>query len=358
MEITYPFARVFTDSTNKLNVFFLHDAEHSTFEQIGGIGDGIVDFCELDFSEVRGKIQALETMTAANDDFEEIKAGILEAVDLLKNRHSYVHFFLNSEVVRTLWVSDKSKEEQICYLLFLFRYYFDLQKVYSEALEFCLNMQVLAEHTLSERYIMFCNLHPDFTQHMLHSMYGIAPVAHGQFDTSKLIQFDDPGEVDVKRVLQDIHRDSDYTVSLWQYFVIQSLEEMLYLEFMEMIKRGIRIKRCILCDRYFLLADKRKRDYCDRPYKDKRTCKQIGAKQRFTQSVEQDSFLQEFQRIYNRMYSRYYRMDSWETDHSTNKMTEEEFKSWIADASKARQEYKSGRISGEEMLGRISKKTE
>ena len=84
---------------------------------------------------------------------------------------------------------------------------------------------------------------------------------------------------------------------------------MLYLEFMEMVKRGIHIKRCELCDRYFVLADKRKRDYCYRIYKNNRTCKQIDAKQKFNQSVEQDSFLREFQRIYNRMYSRYYRMD-------------------------------------------------
>lgn len=181
-------------------------------------------------------------------------------------------------------MSDKSIEEQISYLLFLFHYYFDLRKVYSEALEFCLNMQILTEHTISERYIMFCNLHPHFIQHTFRSMYGLAPVAHGQFDTSKRIQLDDPGEVDVKKVLQNIHRNCDYSVSLWQFFAIQSLEEMLYLEFMEMMKRGIRVKRCALCDRDYVLADRRKRDYCDRPYKGKRTCKQIGAKQKFNLS--------------------------------------------------------------------------
>ncbi|HBC30276.1 MAG TPA: hypothetical protein DC024_03365 [Clostridiales bacterium] len=122
-----------------------------------------------------------------------------------------------------------------------------------------------------------------------------------------------------------------------------------------MTKRGIRIKRCGLCDRYFVLADKRKRDYCDRIYKGKRTCKQIGAKQKFNQSVEQDSFLQEFQRIYNRMYSRYYRMDAWDSDRQTNKMTEEQFKAWISAASKARQEYKAGVISGRELLKRIDR---
>ncbi len=58
MEITYPFAKVFVDSTNKLNLFFLYDVEHSTFQQIGEIGTGIVDFCEFDFTQVQKKIQA------------------------------------------------------------------------------------------------------------------------------------------------------------------------------------------------------------------------------------------------------------------------------------------------------------
>ena len=354
MEITYPFAKVFTDSTSKLNVFFLHDAEHSIFQQLGDIGTDIVDFCELDFSELQKKMQALETMAVSNACIEDIRAGFYEVVDLLKGKHSYAHFFLSSEVVRTFWSSNKSTEEQMGYLLFLLQYYFDLQKVYSEALEFCLNTQVLTEYSLSERYVMFCNLHPNFTQHMLRSMYGVAPIANEQFDISKLIQFDNPAEVDTKKVLQNIHRDSDYAVSMWQYFAIQSLEEMLYLELMEMIKRGIRVKHCALCDRYFVLADKRRRDYCDRLYDGKRTCKQIGAKKKFNQSVEDDTCLQEFQRIYNRMYSRYYRMDAWDSDRQTNKLTEEQFKAWIAEASKARQAYKAGDISGEEMLKRLS----
>jgi hypothetical protein len=354
MEITYPFAKVFTDSTNKMNVFFLHDTEHSTFQQIGDIGTGIVDFCELDFSAMVEKVKALETVEVTNANFEDIKKVYCNAVNLLKEKHSYAHFFLNSDLFRNFYNADRSEGEKVSYANFLIQYYINLQTVYVEALEFCLYTQVLTEYTLPERYVMFCNLHPNFIQHILRSMYAIAPITHGKFDTSKLIRFNDPAEVDTKKVLQNIHRDSDYSVSMWQYFAIQSLEEMLYLEFMEMIKRGIRIKRCGLCDRYFVLADKRKRDYCDRIYKGKRTCKQIGAKQKFNQSVEQDSFLQEFQRIYNRMYSRYYRMDAWDSERQTNKMTEEQFKAWTDMASKARLEYRQGIISGNDLLEQIS----
>lgn len=65
--------------------------------------------------------------------------------------------------------------------------------------------------------------------------------------------------------------------------------------------------------------------------------------------------MQEFQRIYNRMYSRYYLMDAWDSDRQTNKLTEEQFKAWVSEASKARQAYKARDISGEEMIRLISK---
>ena len=64
MEITYPFAKVFTDTTNKLNVFFLHDTEHSTFQQLEDMGIGIVDFCELDFSELQSQDHRLSRWLA------------------------------------------------------------------------------------------------------------------------------------------------------------------------------------------------------------------------------------------------------------------------------------------------------
>ncbi|OPX92032.1 MAG: hypothetical protein A4E52_00176 [Pelotomaculum sp. PtaB.Bin013] len=353
MEITYPFTKVFTDITNKLSVFFLHDAGHSKFQQIGDIGAGIVDFCELDFLAAMEKIKALETEKVTNANFEVEKQIYWEAVDLLKEKHSYAHFFLNGDLLRNFYNPDRPEDEKIGYANFLFQYYMNLQTTYAEALEFCLSNEVLPEYTLPERYMMFCSLHPDFTHHILRSMYGVAPVARGKFDSEKVIQFNDPKDVDTKSVLQDIHRDSEHSVSMWQYFAIQSLEEMLYLEFMEMVKRGIRIKRCGLCDRYFVLADKRKRDYCDRIFENGRTCKQLGAKKRFHENVEADIYLQEFQRIYNRMYSRYYRMDAWDSDHKTNKLTEAEFKSWTDMASNARQEYKRRMIGGEEMLKRI-----
>ena len=43
-------------------------------------------------------------------------------------------------------------------------------------------------------------------------------------------------------------------------------------------------------------------------------------------------------------------IDAWDSDRQTNKLTEEQFKAWVREASKVRQEYKTGDISGEQML--------
>ncbi len=353
MSITHPYAKVFVDSTSKLNSFFCHDAAHTTFEQIGDMGCGIVDFCEMDFSLAVEKIKTVKPDEVTVDNFEMMKRICWEAVDLLKEQHRYVTFFLNAELVRNFYVSDLTMAKKMVFPTVLFDYYIKLQGDYTDALELCLSSEVLPQYTLPERFVMLCNLKPHFTQYILQSMYAIAPITHGKFNTDKLIQFNDPAEVDTRSVLRNIHQDSAQAVSLWQYFAVQSMEEMLYLELVEMVKRGIRVKRCGLCDRYFVLADKRRRDYCDRVYKNGRTCKQLGAKLKFNETVDNDMYLQEFERVYNRMYSRYYRMDAWDSDRQTNKMGEVQFKAWTDAASQARRAYKAGEISGEDLVRRI-----
>lgn len=53
----------------------------------------------------------------------------------------------------------------------------------------------------------------------------------------------------------------------------------------------------------------------------------------------------------------FYRMDAWDTERQTNKLTEEDFKTWTEMASKMRLAYKQGEISGEDLIKKISEKT-
>ncbi len=357
MEVSYPLARVFCDKTNNLNVFFDEEPTVNRFVQLKDIGKNIVEFCELDFSECFTAIKKLDTKSVPSN-FEDIKKSLWDIVDLLKGKHPYVHFFLNSQMVKTYYDTSQTKYEQIDFIIFLFSYYADLQNLYRDALKICLDEEVLTEFTLPERFLMFGNAYPDYNKYMLVARYGIAPISFGEFDSDRIVRYNDPSEVDTRKVLADIHRDSQTPINMSCYFMIQNLDEMLYLEFMEMLKRGISVKHCALCDKYFVLADKRKREYCDRIYKENRTCKQVGAKLKFNQSVEEDKFLQEFQTIYNRMYSRYYRIDAWDSDRDTNKISNSEFRNWSDLASKLKRKYKQKEISGEDMIAAVLEQIE
>ena len=102
MDITYPFARVFTDKTNNLNVFFDESPTSNRFEQLKDIGKCVVEFCELDFSECLEELKKLDTKLVSSD-FEDIQNRLWYIVDLLKDKHPYAQFFLNSQMVLTFY---------------------------------------------------------------------------------------------------------------------------------------------------------------------------------------------------------------------------------------------------------------
>ena len=131
---------------------------------------------------------------------------------------------------------------------------------------------------------------------------------------------------------------------------IESLEEMLYFEFIEMLKQGLNVKKCKLCGRYFILSNQHETYFCDRIYSGKRTCKQVGTKRDYDAKVESDSVLQEYQRIYKRYYSR----GEMPFEKNPNgKFYGMSFKEWSAIASGVRRLYDGGEITGEELIGEI-----
>ena len=183
--------------------------------------------------------------------------------------------------------------------------------------------------------------------------YTILPKKKGKVDIDTLRDIQDWKLTEQDDLLEIMHHEVD-GVSLMPYYLIEYLDEMLFFEFTEMLKNGQYVKRCKLCGRYFVLTDQRKRDFCDRPYKGKRTCKQVGAKLFFEKGIEADAFLQQYLTEYNKVYSRRYRAaGKYAGEHSGKDLNEEQFKTWSAAASQARRDYVGGNISGEEMLARV-----
>ena len=102
------------------------------------------------------------------------------------------------------------------------------------------------------------------------------------------------------------------------------------------------------------MTDKRKRDFCDRPYNGNRTCKQVGAKLFYDQGIQGNDYLLAFLTEYNKVYSRRYRADGKSPEEFSGKdMSSEEYARWAKLARQARSNYLDGKITGEEMLEKI-----
>lgn len=77
--------------------------------------------------------------------------------------------------------------------------------------------------------------------------------------------------------MEQLHKNKT-GVSLLPHYFVETLDEMLTFELLEMLKRGYTVKCCRNCGKYFIQTDKRKRFYCSRKDENGRTCQQKGSK--------------------------------------------------------------------------------
>lgn len=356
----YPHVRVFYGSDGLIHFMPFTDAIHNGQYAEKHIGQGLIDFTELDLSEYRLLLDTTKGIPLTMEHYQEIRNAVYDVAETLKQKHSYAFFFLvgllNNILKTPIYYKDDIDAEQLKQLAICLEELervLELQEVFREAVDMCLDRENRPDKIMSERLCAFVAGHPEFGDAAVKMQYAILPKKKGKVDIDTLRDIHDWKLTEREDLLEIMHQDGE-GVSLMPYYLIEYLDEMLFFEFTEMLKNGQYVKRCKLCGRYFVLADKRKRDFCDRQYKGRRTCRQVGAKLFFEKGLEADRFLQQYLTEYNKVYSRRYRAaGKYAEEHSGKDLTEEQFKAWSAAASQARCDYVEGNISGDEMLARV-----
>ena len=356
----YPYIRVFYGSDGLAYFMSFTDAEHNGQYAEKHIGQGLIDFVELDLSKYRLWLASAKSIPLTMEHYQEVRDAVYDVAETLKHKHSYAFFFLvgllNNIVNTPIYYKadiDAERLKQLAVCLGELERVIELQEIFREAVNMCLNRESRPDKIMSERLSEFMMGHPEFGDATVKMQYAILPKKKGKVDIDTLRDIHDWKLTEQDDLLEIMHQDGE-GVSLMPYYLIEYLDEMLFFEFTEMLKNGQYVKCCKLCGRYFVLTDKRKRDFCDRPYKGKRTCKQVGAKLFFEKGIEADTFLLQYLTEYNKVYSRRYRAaGKYAGEHSGRDLTEEQFKAWSSAASQARRDYVEGKISGEEMLARV-----
>lgn len=105
---------------------------------------------------------------------------------------------------------------------------------------------------------------------------------------------------------------------------------------------------CENCNRLFVPKTKKKTLYCDRVFKDGKTCKQIGPTQKYKMLAENDIVLKTFEKEKNKMYKRMERTQSFgETPKS---VSYDEYMDWLNKAINAKNMYLNNELTEIEVL--------
>lgn len=108
---------------------------------------------------------------------------------------------------------------------------------------------------------------------------------------------------------------------------------------------------CELCNRLFIPKTKKKTLYCDRVFKDGKTCKQIGPTQKYKTLAENDLVLKTFEKEKNKMYKRMERNYSFgETPKS---ITNDDYNAWLSNAVYVKNLYLNNELTEKEALEMI-----
>ena len=117
-------------------------------------------------------------------------------------------------------------------------------------------------------------------------------------------------------------------------------------ELFKVIQNNFVINKCENCGRLFIpitssnnpnQKGRNDQKYCNTPYLDTgKTCKEIGATNKYKEKVEDSAILKEYKKEYKKIYGRHYSYPK--------KFTEKQFKQWSKKATQLRDSYDDSQI--------------
>ncbi len=122
-------------------------------------------------------------------------------------------------------------------------------------------------------------------------------------------------------------------------YELSRLDEALVLEFEQMLRMNLRMKRCKNCGRYFVLKGNYPTDYCDKiPQGESKSCQTIAATGKYAQKLNECPPLAIYNKEYKRLHGRM----------SSGKITHEQFNTWKSKAKLLRDQCAQGLVSEED----------
>ena len=358
-ERIYPYIRIFTDDKDNLHYVTYTTRKKTAYKQENAVGSGLIDFILLDLKPYSDEIEKYfknekPKFCIVNEaEYAALRNTVFDIAELLKNRHDYLYFFLVGQL-NAIFEHENNAEKQIATCFSALEDVIRLQSIFINGIHWCFDADNLQKYSQSERFIGFLAQYPQYNTFAFKTGIAVMPTYKDKLDIATVNQINKANITNTREQLKAIHKWHGKGVSLLNYTLIESLNEILYFEFTEMLKQGTQLKICKHCGKYFALKNGHNTDYCSRPYNDgKQTCKQIANKNNYLLKISADPFLLQYERIYNAKYAKMLRDDNKEKDVDAP-IAKKQFIEWSATAQELRKQYVKKEISGDELIKILS----
>ena len=171
-----------------------------------------------------------------------------------------------------------------------------------------------------------------------------------EYDKSiKKFNFDSP-EALAKYIKNECKKNHNFHIKNYLYS-FNSLMSVYYFCVLYFIENNIPIKICKNCGKYFIPENRISSIYCNRIYKDKKTCKEIGANNAYNEKLKKDEVNSLYRKIlsakkmtanrnpdiplYLEKYEKWkLEANQYKKDIKAGIKTQEQFKEWLEDTRK------------------------
>ena len=119
-----------------------------------------------------------------------------------------------------------------------------------------------------------------------------------------------------------------------------SIYDLIDYHLKECVRRGVKLRKCKNCGRYFVVSGHGGAEYCDRPFNGGRTCKETGAVRVWTIKHNEDELFREYRREYKKRFARI----------RTGRTTKEQFYAWSEQAREKKEACETGKLPRVEFI--------
>ena len=322
------------------------------------VGEGILDFCYTDFTKEQDGILLFGELLSGSFKHEDIVHNREEVYEVEKGKMEKTLTMLGEYLYQSVYSSifppyihEFTKETIPIFI----RYITEVQKEMLRRIEFVFDDEFypdeLSKFLPCERYSLYADVYDtpiSFEREERFTMNGnfsARQLKRGNIDPAEIVQrLTSHVPTNEKSPLEQALGLEAGRVQIFYHvprfmaaeYSVSTIHDMLELEFTKMLEYDIRLHKCNICGRYFIIKGNYVSDFCNRIREGQtRTCQQIGAQRKYDEKLKTDDATALFRKYYKRYYAR----------TKVNQIKPDKFREWNYKACEMRDRCQNGEIT-------------